>query len=47
MSNNKMATWMMMTIFRVVMAIVLGWNMLQRVRYELVMVRRALRSALR
>ena len=44
---NKMTTWMMMTIFRVVIAIVLGWNMLQRVRHQLVIVRRALRSALR
>ena len=45
--SNKMTTWMMMTIFRVVFAIVMGWNMLQRVRHELVMVRKALRSALR
>ena len=45
--SNKMMTWMMMTIYRLVMAIVLGWNMLQRVRHELVMVRRALHSALR
>jgi len=45
--SNKMTTWMMMTIFRVVMAIVLGWNMLQRVRHELVMVRKALHAALR
>jgi len=44
--SNKMTTWMMMTIFRVVLAIVLGWNMLQRVRHTLVIVRRALRSAL-
>ena len=45
--SNKMATWMMTAIFRIVMAIVLGWNMLQRVRHELAIVRRALRSALR
>ena len=45
--SNKMTTWMMMTIFRVVMAIVLGWNMLQRVRHELVIVRQAIHSALR
>ena len=45
--SNKLTTWMMMTIFRVVMAIVLGWNMLQRVRHELVMVRKAIHSALR
>ena len=45
--SNKMTTWMIMTIFRVVMAIVLGWNMLQRVRHELVMVRKAIHSALR
>jgi hypothetical protein len=45
--SNKMTAWMMMTIFRVVMAIVLGWNMLQRVRHELVMVRKAIHSALR
>jgi len=45
--SNKMTTWMMMTIFRVVLAIVLGWNMLQRVKHALVIVRRALRSALR
>ena len=45
--SKKMTTWMMMTMIRVVMAIVLGWNMLQRVRHELVMVRKALHSALR
>ena len=45
--SNKMTAWMMMTIFRVVMAIVLGWNMLQRVRHELVWVRKAIHSALR
>jgi len=45
--SNKMTTWMMMTIFRVVMAIVLGWNMLQRVQHALGIVRRTLRSALR
>jgi len=45
--SNKMTTWMMMTIFRIVIAIVLGWNMLQRVRHELVMVRKAIHSALR
>jgi len=45
--SNKMTTWMMMTIFRVVIAIVLGWNILQRVRHELVMVRKAIHSALR
>jgi hypothetical protein len=45
--SNKMTTWMIMTIFRIVMAIVLGWNMLQRVRHELVMVQKALRSVLR
>ena len=45
--SNKMTTWMMMTIFRVVMAIVLGWNILQRVRHELVIVRQAIHSALR
>ena len=45
--SNKMTTWMIMTIFRVVMAIVLGWNMLQRVRHELVIVRQAIHSALR
>jgi hypothetical protein len=45
--SNKMTAWMMMTIFRVVMAIVLGWNMLQRVRHELVIVRKAIHSALR
>ncbi len=44
---NKMTTWMMMTIFRIVIAIVLGWNMLQRVRHQLVMMHRALRSAFR
>lgn len=45
--SNKMATWMMMTIIRIVIAIVLGWNTLQRVRHELVMVRKALHAALR
>ncbi len=45
--SNKLTTWMIMTIFRVVMAIVLGWNMLQRVRHELVIVRQAIHSALR
>ncbi|MBL7162510.1 MAG: hypothetical protein ISS57_07875 [Anaerolineales bacterium] len=45
--SNKMTTWMMMTIFRIVIAIVLGWNMLQRVRHEVVMVRKAIHSALR
>jgi len=45
--SNKLTTWMIMTIFRVVMAIVLGWNILQRVRHELVIVRQAIHSALR
>mgnify|MGYP006421196597 CR=1 FL=1 len=45
--SNKMTAWMMMTIFRVVMAIVLGWNMLQRVRHELVIGRKAIHAALR
>ena len=40
---SKMTTWMVLTILRLVIAIVVGWNMLQRVQYELMRVLRIFR----
>ena len=40
---SKMTTWMILTLIRLVIAIVVGWNMLQRVQSELMRLLRIFR----
>ena len=43
---SKMTSWMVMTMFKIAIAIVVGWDMLQRVQRELGRVQRVFRIAL-